>query len=92
MFELSVFKGVAMRRFFATLMFCAVFLTGCGGGSDSTDDAGHVAVFFVSGHEGLLDNVASSSYLQNTAGPGVIAALKAAGYSVEEHYYVDHQN
>lgn len=83
-----------MRLFFAMLF--AMFLVGCGGGSNSTEDTGHVAVFFVSGHDpmykGLLDGAPSKSYLQDDAGPDVIAALKSAGYSVEAHYYADHQD
>lgn len=81
-----------MRKFFATIMFCAMLLAGCGGGSDSPEDAGHVAVFFVSGHDTLFDGNSSKSYLQNTAGPDIVTALKSAGYSVETHYYADHQD
>lgn len=81
-----------MRIFFTMAMFCAMLLVGCGGGADSDKDAGHVAVFFVSGHDGIFDGIPSNSYLQNTAGPDVEAALKSAGYSVETHYYADYQD
>lgn len=69
--------------------FALLFLAACGsGGSSNNNDAPDLMVFLVSGHTGVI-NSTSGSYLNNTAGPGIIADLRSAGYNVEFEYYID---
>jgi len=72
------------------ILLTVLFLAGCGSGSNSDDSAApDLMLFFVSGHTGLVNGNTASSYLDATAGPEIIADLRAAGYSVEFEYYID---
>ena len=73
------------------LLSIPLFLAGCGGGSSSSNDrsAPDLMVFLVSGHTGLVNGNTGGSYLDATAGPEIIADLRAAGYKVEFEYYID---
>jgi len=73
------------------VLFTLLFLAGCGGGGSSDDDNSRpdLMIFFISGHTGLVNGVTGRSYLDITAGPGIIADLRSAGYSVEFEYYID---
>ena len=74
-----------------SVLFTLLLLAGCGSGGSSNDDnsAPDLMVFFVSGHTGLVNGDTGRSYLDVTAGPEIIADLRAAGYRVEFEYYID---
>ncbi len=72
--------------------FLLLFAAACGGGGGSGDSEPFipdVALLFVSGHNGLLDNSPSASYLHLDAGPDIAVDLISAGYTVSTSYFVD---
>ncbi len=79
-----------------TTILLSVVLVGCNGSSEEEGTGDKVAVpdvaiFYVSGHEGLLNNKSSNSYLDqvDSAGVAINNELRQSGYWVEEKYYVD---
>ena len=73
------------------LLLTSILLVSCGSGGSGSNSgsAPDLMVFFVSGHTGLINGNTGSSYLDITAGPGIIADLRSAGYRVEYEYYID---
>lgn len=49
-----------------------------------------LVLLFVSGHQGLFDNLPSESYLHETIGPVLRLDLESLGYTTEIAYFVDH--